>query len=323
MRRKAFLLLPFLAALLLSGCPRPLPYIPINQLPPLPGKESFARFVAAHVPPSGSTQQTQLLLRQFGMSPNEISVFEKQGSTDGRLDETELREAFDTGSYIDEERNHFWTKSPDTNGTLPADAMAGADQNGDKRITSDEWLLQSHRIWLQRLQSLSAPDPNYQRKAVILWKRPELALALDNLAPRLFNQIDNNVDRVVSDEELAAYAGINNERTFAATRQGRPDIIDPQGFARLMARSQATLVRNLNEYFLKLDKLQVDGMVSKNELAAAVAGDPQGVATFIQLPKETAGRLEFEKAVLKAAVDRPVVQKALVKWAWPESIPEP
>jgi hypothetical protein len=322
MRRHATLLLPLTVAALLSGCPRPPSYIPMNQLAPLPGKESFARLIAANVPTSGSPQQTHLLLRQFGLSPNEIPVFEKQGSTDGKLDETELREAFDTKNYIEEERNRFFSKGPDTNQTLPADLLPGADKNGDKRLTPDEWLLEVHQMWQRRLNP-NSPDAHFQRKVVILWKRPDLPLTLENLAPRLFQQIDNNVDRVVTDEEVAAYAGISNEKTFLASQQGKPDLIDPQGFARLLQRSQATLVRNISDYFLKLDKLQVDGMVSKNELAAAVTAEPQGVAAFIQLPKETAGRLEFEKAVLKAAIDRPIVQKHVVKWAWPESIPEP
>jgi hypothetical protein len=323
MRRLALLLQPLVAAILLTGCPRPPNYIPSGKLPALPGKEDFAQklnVILQGLPPG---QQTQLALRNLGLSPNEIATFEKQGTTDGKLDLAELREALDTGNYINEERNRFFSKGPDTNQTLPIELLPTADRNGDKRITPDEWLLEQHYIWLRNLARPQQDPERNQRKVVMLWKRPDLALALENLAPRLFQQIDNNMDRVVSDEELSAYAGINNEKTFTGSQQGKPDIIDPTGFARLLQHSQATLIRNISEYFLKLDKLQIDGMVSKNELAAAVSADPQGVAAFIQLPKETTGRLEFEKAILKGAVDRPTVQKALVRWAWPESIPEP
>lgn len=323
MRRKAHLLLPLVAAALLTACPRPPAYIPVNQLQPLPGKEAFAKPIAMYLQGTGTGAALQLALRNISLSPNEVGQFEKQGTTDGKLDETELRDAFDTAAYINEERNRFFSKGPDTNQTLPRELLPTADKNGDNRITPDEWLLEVHYQWLQRLRNTGSSDPSFLRKVAVLWKRPDLTTTLDNLAQRLFGNIDNNLDRVISGEELAAYSGISNEKTMTASQQGRPDIIDPQGFSRLLQRSEATLIRNINEYFIKLDKLQIDGVVSKNELAAAVASDPQGVATFIQLPKETAGRLEFEKAILKAAIDRAPVQKQLVKWAWPESIPEP
>lgn len=323
MRRQALLLLPLAAAALLSACPRPPVYIPTNQLPPLPGKESFAKMAAQYLQTQGSGGQLQLAMRNIGLSPNEVGVFEKQGTTDGKLDEAELRDAFDTSAYVNEERNRFFSKGPDTNQTLPVELLPTADKNGDRRITPDEWQYEVHYQWLLRLQKPGAYDPSFLRKVVILWKRPDMTTTLENLAPRLFTNIDNNLDRVVSGDEMMAYSGISNDRTMVASQQGKPDIVDPQGFARLLQRSEATMIRNINEYFIKLDKLQVDGVVSKNELAAAVSSDPQSVAAFIQLPKETVGRLEFERAILKAAVDRPQVQKQVVKWAWPESIPEP
>lgn len=313
-----FLAAPFLASvLLLSGCRQPNNLPPPLPLPQPPGKDSFANTVAILL--SGSQQL--LALRQMGLSSNEIALYDKTTPGDGKLEEADLKEAFDLKSFASEERTRFFTKGPDTNQTLSSDKLPQADQNGDKRITVDEWLLYGHRLWLRQLK---IPEVIYQNKIVMLWVRPDMTKTLDMLAPRLFSIADGNKDGSVTGDEVAAVTGVASGKTFEASQQGVATLVDPVIFSRLLQRSQGTFVRKVNEMFLRLDKIQVDGLVSKNELAQG-AKDPEneGVPGRIQLQKETAGRLELERAILLAAQNIPDVQKAVIKWTWPETLPEP
>jgi hypothetical protein len=313
------LLAPLLASvLLLSGCPRfnnlpaPLP------LPAPPGKDSFANAVALIL--NGSQQL--LLLRQFGLSPNEIAIYDKTTPGDNKLEEADLKLAFDLKSFDAEERTRFFSKGPDTNQTLSADKLPNADLNNDKRITFDEWLLYVHRFWLRQL---NIPDAIvYQNKVVMLWSRPEMSNTLNALAPKLFSGVDLNQDGVVTGDEVAAFTGVPSGKTFEASRQGRADNVDSSVFSFMLQRGQGTFVRKANELFVRLDKPQPDGLVSKTELSNGAA-DPLNdfVPGNIQLQKETTGRLEFERAILHAAESNPKVQKAVVKWTWPEALPEP
>ncbi|MBC7545548.1 MAG: hypothetical protein H7338_22695 [Candidatus Sericytochromatia bacterium] len=315
---KRLLTAPLLAScVLLSACPR-FNNVPPPLPPPVPqGKEAFANVISRTL----NTPQFLLVLRQMGLSPNDIVTYEKSTSLDGRLDDAELRDALDLNAYNAEEITRFFTKGPDTNQTLSSDKLPLADLNGDKRITRDEWIVYSHLFWLTKLKS---PDGTYQSKVVMLWSRPEMSKSLEMLAPRLFSIIDADHDNVLTGDEVAAYTGVASAKTFEASQQGKVDLVDPILFTRMLQRGQGTFVRKANEMFIRLDKPPGDGLVSKNELAQG-ANDPanDGIPGVIQLQKETAGRLEFEKAILRAADNNPKVQKALVKMTWPELLPDP